>query len=64
MKKNSVCKGCEDRHVGCHGKCERYIAETEEIRKEKDAVWKTQDIDRAITALGIERTRRAKGVKK
>ena len=23
---NHPCKDCKDRHVGCHGKCERYKA--------------------------------------
>lgn len=23
----TVCKDCEDREIGCHGKCERYIKE-------------------------------------
>ena len=37
-----TCKGCPDRHPGCHGKCEKYIAEKKawddrqaEIRKKK-----------------------------
>ena len=24
--KNAPCKGCEDRRLGCHGKCEKYRA--------------------------------------
>ena len=24
MKKYSPCKGCEDRHIGCHSTCEKY----------------------------------------
>ena len=24
--KNAPCKGCEDRRLGCHGKCEKYKA--------------------------------------
>ena len=23
---NSPCKGCADRAVGCHGRCEKYLA--------------------------------------
>lgn len=43
MSKQPPCYGCEDRQVGCHGKCERYsawnaahTAEREEIQKKKD----------------------------
>lgn len=46
---NSPCKDCPDRHVGCHGECERYQefnrsreAYREEHRKEletRNAVW-------------------------
>lgn len=35
--KLSPCKGCEDRVVGCHSVCERYItwkAERDELKKE------------------------------
>lgn len=39
---NTKCKGCQERHVGCHGTCPDYIAfkaerekELEEIRKKK-----------------------------
>lgn len=38
------CYGCEERQVGCHSKCEKYIAyrkaldaKNEMIRREKDA---------------------------
>lgn len=64
MKKNLVCRDCADRHIGCHASCEKYIKETEEIKREKNELWKTQDIDRAIVGLEIDRTRRAKGAKK
>ena len=29
MIKNSVCRFCEERKVGCHGTCELYIREKE-----------------------------------
>ena len=30
MKVNGPCFNCPDRHIGCHGKCERYAAWKEE----------------------------------
>ena len=32
---NSTCKGCEDRHVGCHATCERYKADRERREAER-----------------------------
>ncbi len=37
IKQLPPCKGCEDRVIGCHSVCERYItwkAERDEIKKE------------------------------
>lgn len=38
----SCCKGCEDRYVGCHSKCERYIKQTEEWNEIKKKVDKSK----------------------
>lgn len=44
MKNDNPCFNCPDRHVGCHGKCERYqnwntehIKNREEYREKKAA---------------------------
>ena len=29
------CKDCQERHIGCHGKCEKYQAENQAHRAEK-----------------------------
>ena len=29
------CKDCKDRHVGCHGKCEKYLEYKKELQKAK-----------------------------
>ena len=31
----SCCKDCKERQVGCHGTCEKYIAEKEAVSNEK-----------------------------
>ena len=31
------CKGCADRHPGCHSECESYLAEKKCLQAEKDA---------------------------
>lgn len=40
------CKGCEERHVGCHATCEKYLAAkaerdamNESLRKENQTYW-------------------------
>lgn len=32
----SCCYGCEDRKVGCHGTCEKYIEECKQWKEQKD----------------------------
>lgn len=34
--KKSPCKGCEDRHEACHGKCERYQEFTKRLREQNE----------------------------
>ena len=29
------CKDCKDRHIGCHGKCEKYLEYKKELQKVK-----------------------------
>ena len=35
-ERNAPCKGCADRVVGCHGKCDRYAAFKAQNDKERD----------------------------
>lgn len=40
------CYGCAERHVGCHGKCERYLAwkkEQEKINGTVEKTWVARD---------------------
>lgn len=30
------CKGCDDRYIGCHGRCERYINEKAQDTEQKE----------------------------
>ena len=38
------CKDCKDRHVGCHGKCEKYLEYKKELQKAK----RREKIDKKI----------------
>ncbi len=35
--KIQCCKDCAERHMGCHGTCDRYKAETAVLEEEKQA---------------------------
>lgn len=58
-QKVTVCKDCQERHVGCHSTCERYKAqkekwdaEREEINKQKllryDAISRSREVQDKI----------------
>lgn len=32
---NWCCHNCTERHIGCHGKCEKYIKQNEEHQKRR-----------------------------
>lgn len=53
----SPCKGCEDRYVGCHGKCEAYIAFKRTREKENITVHKKKRTN-AYTFVAIERMKK------
>ena len=63
MSAISVCKDCQDRQIGCHATCERYIQQTQQRQKERDEVRKQKDaynaqMDRAIEGAIRMRKRR------
>ena len=33
------CNGCQDRHMGCHGKCEKYQAYRNDLTKENERLY-------------------------
>lgn len=47
MIKNSVCRFCENREVGCHGKCELYIREKETRDAIKEDNCRKRDAEKA-----------------
>ena len=38
LGRKTVCTGCENRKVGCHGTCEAYLTEKEELKRERNSV--------------------------
>lgn len=46
------CKNCNDRKVGCHSVCDRYI----QFKEYMDDIHKKQDVERALRAVFRERS--------
>ena len=42
------CFQCKDRHMGCHGKCEKYAAFVKKNRKQKEEMFKEKEITGAL----------------
>ena len=48
---NANCKGCENRHVGCHGTCSIY----QEYRKKQDALLKAKNLYKEAATMEVQR---------
>lgn len=60
MRKIKCCADCPDRHVGCHGDCEKYKVEREAFDAEKDEIRKRkEELSRADSIDHAGRRRRA-----
>lgn len=61
---NAPCKGCKEREMGCHSKCERYAQ-----FKENDAKYKNVDQQIARSAIqgfvvdSVERVKRQRKIR-
>lgn len=49
----SVCLGCEDRTLGCHSTCAKYLEEVDRNRKRKEKIIAAKERDGQF--LGYER---------
>lgn len=57
------CKDCQERHIGCHSECEKYISERAEYDREKSerySVWCRENEANEAKKLGIKRMKRGK----
>lgn len=44
------CKGCGDRKIGCHARCEKYL----EFRKEREAIAETNRKEKLKYAISMK----------
>ena len=54
----SCCYKCEDRYVGCHSKCEKYLEELEQIKEVKAKRLQDSIIDSTIHTNGRDRLKK------
>ena len=54
------CKGCEERHEGCHGECERYKAWKEERDRIREDLYRQKMNEKILSNYTIENVYRAK----
>ncbi len=43
--KYTCCRGCQERHIGCHATCEKKKRADEKHRKEREAKKKDTEVD-------------------
>lgn len=60
MRRTSVCKDCEDRKVGCHSTCRKYIEQSEQYKKENAEIYKQRSIDGLQKKRAVESAIRMK----
>ena len=48
MVKKPRCKGCTERHAGCHAECESYLTFVREHREELEHIRKIKENENAI----------------
>ena len=62
----NCCWGCvaPKRHPGCHGHCPEYIAEKDQLEKEKEIINQRKSIYDGLTAQSIAGVFRAKKAQK
>ena len=48
MTVHKACYGCTKRYLACHDHCPEYLAESEAIRKEREAVENDRSLDQYI----------------
>lgn len=52
------CRDCHERHVGCHGTCQRYIAYHDEHERQLERIRKEKAVKSMIGSYAYEAKRR------
>ena len=54
MSQIYVCKDCQDRQIGCHATCQRYIEQSRQRQERKEAIRKQKDLENAQKDRAVE----------
>lgn len=57
------CKGCADRHLGCHASCDRYIEYKTEHAKQQTFIRRLDEEDQAFRDYKEAKVKRLRGGK-
>lgn len=58
QRKVTCCHDCQEREVGCHSTCKKYIEENEQYLKERDRIKNEKYKESAILGAIIDSKRR------
>ena len=53
--KFNACLGCKERFLGCHAKCEKYLAEVAENKEEKEQIRVVKEREGQFVAYARQR---------
>ena len=54
------CKNCEDRTLGCHSRCEKYLAAKAAHKKSADLMWKMKSEENDVADFLVDSKRKSK----
>ena len=54
-KPRTQCKGCEERHTGCHSSCPKYREFLQENEKEKAELYKTHEYENMLYDYSLKK---------
>lgn len=58
QRKVTCCHDCQEREVGCHSTCKKYIEENEQYLKERDEIKEKRYKESAVLSAIIDGKRR------
>jgi len=51
---NCPCKGCDNRHIACHGNCNKYVNWKEEYKNRKNIIIEIKNKERMINSYFVK----------
>ena len=64
MRQENTCQFCDEKHDGCHGKCERYQEAVRKHKELKELIMQNKQKQNAADNFKIDSIRRARKKKR